>query len=293
MMVLTANLIWLVAAVALMHWSRRSDGTGSGPYVRCPWCRMWYQACEPACPSCCFDDHPPMWAGASFPWDTTGHDGDAADHAAIECRRVVASQRTAKMLRALVYARFVIIVVACALAGWCIELNCEGFDAGGINTVRSRREMFWPLIGWNFYELTASFYLLGDGGATRQGPSGSLQPLAACVLCRSGYTGTAGRGRRCSDCRRHAGLAAVLAYTGCGVVSLALLTIVLYCGIFPSHPVTADIGPSGVTVRVLGIAAIMYAVNVLLLGVASRAGFLVEQPQPGIPDGGWPQRPAA
>lgn len=212
MMVLTANLIWLVAAVALMHWSRRSDGTGSGPYVRCPWCRMWYQACEPACPSCCFDDHPPMWAGASFPWDTTGHDGDAADHAAIECRRVVASQRTAKMLRALVYARFVIIVVACALAGWCIELNCEGFDAGGINTVRSRREMFWPLIGWNFYELTASFYLLGDGGATRQGPSGPLQPLAACVLCRSGYTGTAGRGRRCSDCRRHAGLAAVLAY---------------------------------------------------------------------------------
>ena len=85
----------------------------------------------------------------------------------------------------------------------------------------------------------------------------------------------------------------MLAYTGCGVVSLALLTIVLYCGIFPSHPVTADIGPSGVTVRVLGIAAIMYAVNVLLLGVASRAGFLVEQPQPGIPDGGWPQRPAA
>ena len=51
MRVLTANLIWLVAAVALMHWSRRSDGTGSGPYVRCPWCRMWYQACEPACPS--------------------------------------------------------------------------------------------------------------------------------------------------------------------------------------------------------------------------------------------------
>lgn len=291
-MVLTANVIWLAAAVALMHWSRRSDGMGFGPYTRCPWCRMWYQACEPACPSCCFDDHPPVGVGVPLPWDTTSHDDDVPDYAATECRRVVASQQTAKTLRALVIVRFVIIVVACALAGQCIQVSCEGFDAGGINTLRLRYEMFWPLIGWNFYELTASFYLLGDGGATRQGPSGPLQPLAACVLCRGGYTGTAGRGWRCSDCRRHAGLAAVLAYTGCGVVSLALLTIVLYCGIFPSHPVTADIGPSGVTVRVLGIAAIMYAVNVLLLGVASRAGFLVEQPQPGIPDGGWPELPS-
>ncbi|MCI5862116.1 hypothetical protein [Bifidobacterium boum] len=290
MMVLTANLIWLVAAVALMYWSRRSDGTGSGPYVRCPWCRMCYQACEPACPSCCFDDHPPVWAGASFPWDATGHDGDAADHVTIECRRVVASQRTAKTLRALVIARIVIIVVAGALAGWCIQTGCEGFDAGGINTLRLRYEMFMPLIGWSFYELTASCYLLGDGGATRQGPSGALPSLAARALCRGGY---AGGGWRLSDGRRHARLAAVLAYTGSGVVSLALLTVMLYCGIFPVHPVTASTGQGGVTMRVLGIAAIMYAVNVLLLGVTSRAGFLVEQPQPGIPDGGWPQRPAA
>lgn len=68
-------------------------------------------------------------------------------------------------------------------------------------------------------------------------------------------------------------------------MSLAILAVMLYCGIFPAHPVTAAIGPAGVTMRVLGIAATMYAVNVLLLGVASRAGFLVEQPQPGIPDG--------
>ncbi|MGO5287958.1 hypothetical protein [Pseudoscardovia suis] len=291
-MVLTANVIWLVAAVVLTHWSRRLNDTGFGPYVRCPWCRKWYQACEFACPSCCFDDHPPVRTGASLPWDTAVRDGDVADQAVIECRRVGESLKTAKTLRALVYARFVIIVVACALAGWCIELNCEGFDAGGINTVRSGREMFWPLIGWNFYELTASFYLLGDGGATRQGPSGPLQPLAACVLCRGGYTGTAGRGWRCSDCRRHAGLAAVLSYAGCGVVSLALLTIVLYCGIFPSHPVTADIGPSGVTVRVLGIAVAMYAVNIMLVGVASRAGSLVERPQSDIPGGGWPEFPS-
>lgn len=281
MMVLTANLIWLVAAIALMYWSRRSEGTGSGPYVRCPWCRMWYQACEPACPSCCFDDHPPVWTGTSLPWDTTGHDGDAADHVTIECRRVVASQRTAKMLRALTIARIVIIVVAGALAGWCIQTSCEGFDAGGINTLRLRYEMFMPLIGWSFYELTASCYLLGDGGATRQGPSGPLSSLAVRALCRGGYTGGG---------RRHAGLATVLAYTASDVVSLAMLAVMLYCGIFPAHPVTAAIGPAGVTMRVLGIVVIMYAVNVLLLGVASRAGFLVERPQPGIPDGGWPQR---
>lgn len=288
-MVLTANVIWLVAAVALMSWSHRADGAGFGPYVRCPWCRMWYQACEPACPSCCFDDHPPVWAGASLPWDTAVRDGDAADCAVIECRRVVASQRTAKTLRALVIARFVIIVVACALAGWCIQASCEGFDAGGVNTLRLRYEMFMPLIGWSFYELMASCYLLGDGGATRQGPSSPLPSLAALALCRGGY---AGGGWRCPGGRRHARLAAVLAYTGSGVVSLAMLTMVLYCGIFPSHPVTASIGPAGVTARVLGIAVIMYAVNVLLLGVASRAGSLVERPQPGIPDGGWPELPS-
>ncbi|MEJ5921838.1 hypothetical protein [Bifidobacterium thermophilum] len=287
-MTLAANAIWLVAAVALIHWSRRTDGIGFGPYVRCPWCRMWYQACEPACPSCCFDDHPPVWAGASFPWEAAGYDGDAADHAVIECRRVVASQRTAKTLRALAIARIVIIVVACALAGWCIQASCESFDAGGINTLRLRYEMFMPLVGWSFYELMASCYLLGDGGATRQGPSGALPSLAARALCRGGY---AGGGWRCSGGRRHVGFAAVLAYTGCGVVSLVMLTMMLYCGIFPAHPVTASTGQGGVTMRVLGIAAIMYAVNVLLLGVASRAGSLVERPQPGIPDGGWPEPP--
>ncbi|KFJ07554.1 hypothetical protein BTHE_0033 [Bifidobacterium thermophilum] len=71
-----------------------------------------------------------------------------------------------------------------------------------------------------------------------------------------------------------------------------MLAVMLYCGIFPAHPVTAAIGPAGVTMRVLGIVVIMYAVNVLLLGVASRAGFLVERQQSCIPDGGWPQRPA-
>lgn len=119
-MTLVANVIWLVAAVALMHWFHRADGTGFGTYVRYPWYRMWYQACEPACPSCCFDDHPPVWAGAPFPWAAAGHDGDAADHAVVECRRVVASQQTAKTLRTLAIARIVIIVVTCALAGWCI-----------------------------------------------------------------------------------------------------------------------------------------------------------------------------
>ena len=288
-MVLVANLIWLVAAVALMSWSRRADGTGFGPYVQCPWCRMWYQACEPVCPSCCFDDHPVARAGVSLPWDATGRDDDVPDYAAVECRRVVASQHTAKTLRALVIARFVTVVVACALAGWCIQTSCEGFDAGGINTLRYRYEVFVPLIGWSFYELMASCYLLGDGGATCQGPSGPLSSPAARALCRGRY---AGGGWRLSGGRRHAGFAAVLAYAGCGVVSLALLTMMLYYGIFPAHPVTAAIGPSGVTVCVLGIAATMYVVNVLLLGVASRAESLVERPQAGIPDGGWPEPPS-
>lgn len=62
--------------------------------------------------------------------------------------------------------------------------------------------------------------------------------------------------------RRRAGLVAVFAYVGCGVVSLALLAVLLYCGILPARPVTGGVSEFGVTLRVLGIAA-------------------------GIPDGGW------
>lgn len=285
-MLVVVNILWLVAVLVLMGLSKRFNAMSFGPYTRCPRCLMWYQACEPICPSCCMDDHPPVWSGETASWNAPGLGHDAAAEAGpLEYSRVNASDRAARMLRYLVIARIVVVVVMCVLAGLCIQTSCAGFETGkSINTLGYRHEMFVLLIGWYFYELAASCYLLGDGGATRQGPGGSLVSLTVRELCRGRY---GDKRWWISGGRWQATFTAVLVYMGFGVVSLVLLVVSLYFGIFPTHPVIGGIGQLAVTLRVLGIAVGMYVMNIALLLGSRCASFLVERPCDAIPEGGW------
>lgn len=204
------------------------------------------------------DDHPPVWSGETASWNAPGFGHDAAAEAGpLEYSRVDASDRAARMLRYLVIARIVVVVVMCVLAGLCIQTSCAGFETGkSINTLGYRREMFVLLIGWYFYELAASCYLLGDGGATRQGPGGSLVSLTVRELCRGRY----GDERWwISGGRRQATFTVVLVYMGLGVVSLVLLVVLFG----------------------------MYVMNIALLLGSRCASFLVERPCDAIPEGGW------
>ncbi|MBW3094464.1 hypothetical protein KIH75_03705 [Bifidobacterium sp. 64T4] len=211
-----------------------------------------------------------------------GRNNLAYDNVLTENNRVNASKRNAKILRYLAIARFFVVMGFFGITGLCLQNNCVGFDAYNGSNVNHRYDVYVTLIGWFLYEITSSFYLLGDGSATRQGPGALASPIAqrfASPFYDSMEWVLQGR--------RHATVAAMCVYAAAGVANLAIVTIWLYLGIYPSHPVTGSVGESGVALHILMPAAGMYAMNIMTLFVESHVGFMVEEPQLNVPEGGW------
>lgn len=282
-MLVLVNLLWAAAALALLRISASIGKTTCGAYAECPHCHLWYQACEVACPSCCMKEHALRRLTTTLPWDMPlAEDDPAYDNVLIERGRVNESKKNSEILRYIVIVRFFIVMASFGILGLCLQNNCEGFEAYTGSNVGARYNTFVPVIGWFLYEIAACFYLLGDGSATRQGP-GALASIA--IRHRAWSSGSANPWIPTG--RRQATKASISVYAAAGVVDLAFVAVWLYLGIFPSHPAAGVIGQSGVAVRILGLVIGMNALNIVTLLIASRVGFIVEDPRPDAPVDGW------
>lgn len=260
---------------------------GCGPYMKCVRCHLWHQACEVECPTCCVNGRAAKRSTTILPWTKSlDEDNLAYDNVLTENNRVNVSKRNAEILRYLVIARFFIVMGFFGITGLCLQDNCVGFDSYNGSNVNHRYDVYVALMGWFLYEITSSFYLLGDGSATRQGPGALASPIAQ-RFTGSFYDSTEWvlRGRR------HAAVVAMCVYAAAGIANLAIAAIWLYLGIYPSHPVTGSIGESGVALHILMPAIGMYAMNIMTLFVGSHVGFMVEEPQLNVPAGGWQASP--
>lgn len=285
-MLVLVNILWVAAAFALLHMSKGLKDTGCGPYVECPRCHLWHQACEATCPSCCMNGRALRRPTTILPWDMPlAEDDPEYDNVLIEHGRVNESKKNSEILRDLVMARFFVVMAFLGILGLCLQKNCEGFEAYDGSNVGARYNTLVPVIGWFLYEIAACFYLLGDGSATRQGP-GALASIA--VRRRAWLSDIANPWIQTG--RRQTTKTSILVYAAAGIVDLALAAVWLYLGIFPSHPAVDSLGQSGVAMRILGLVIGMYVLDITTLLIASRVGFIVEEPRACIPEGGWEER---